>query len=145
MVEIGDGQALFLDCQGVGSPTVFIIPGKGSYAEVWNVAVPPDDPIRSSPYDMISQAKLAPSPDAVQPTWRRPPRSRLRPSEHPPGRRRSVPPVAQPHTVQQDVDDLVKLMAAANLQGPFVVVAHSYGGLVADLLARKHPGWSAVW
>ena len=140
MVEIGDGRTLFLDCQGVGSPTVFIIPGKGSYAEVWNVAVPPDDPIRSSPYDMITQAKLAPSPDAVQPTVAKTTTvcAYDRPNTRPDGVDRSTP-VAQPHTVQQDVDDLVKLMAAANLQGPFVVVAHSYGGLVADLLARKHP------
>ena len=29
------------------------VPGKGSYAEAWNVVVPPDDPIRSSPYDII--------------------------------------------------------------------------------------------
>jgi hypothetical protein len=55
-IDIGDGRTLFLDCQGSGSPTVFIIPGKGSYAEAWNVVVPPDDQIRSSPYDIIEQA-----------------------------------------------------------------------------------------
>lgn len=48
-VDIGGGRSLFLDCQGEGSPGVFVIPGKGSYAEVWNAAVPPNDPIRSSP------------------------------------------------------------------------------------------------
>ena len=68
LFDVGDGRKLFLDCQGSGSPTVFIIPGKGSYAEAWNFVVPPNDPIRSSPYDIITQAKLAPSPDAVQPT-----------------------------------------------------------------------------
>ena len=41
---------------------MFIIPGKASYAEAWNYMVPPDDPIRSSPYDIITQAQLAPSP-----------------------------------------------------------------------------------
>jgi pimeloyl-ACP methyl ester carboxylesterase len=30
-------------------------------------------------------------------------------------------------------------VGAAGLTGPFVVVAHSYGGLIADLLARTHP------
>jgi hypothetical protein len=44
LVEIGPGRSLYLDCQGSGSPTVFVIPGKGSYAEAWNVAVPGDDP-----------------------------------------------------------------------------------------------------
>jgi hypothetical protein len=33
LFDIGDGRKLFLDCQGVGAPTVFIIPGKGSYVE----------------------------------------------------------------------------------------------------------------
>jgi pimeloyl-ACP methyl ester carboxylesterase len=140
LVDIGGGRSLFLNCQGSGSPTVFIIPGKGSYADVWNYVVPADDPIRSSPYDVIAQAKLQPSPDAVQPTVARTAHvcAYDRPNTRPDGTDRSTP-VPQPHAVQQDVDDLVKLFAAAGLQGPFVVVAHSYGGLIADLLARTHP------
>ena len=58
LVDIGGGRSLYLNCQGEGSPTVFVIPGKGSYAEAWNAAVPPDDPIRSSPYDLIEEAQL---------------------------------------------------------------------------------------
>ena len=41
--------------------------------------------------------------------------------------------------MQDDVDDIVKLVAAADLSTPMVVAAHSYGGLIADLLARTHP------
>jgi pimeloyl-ACP methyl ester carboxylesterase len=41
--------------------------------------------------------------------------------------------------VRQAVDDAVKLIAAAHLSTPLVVVGHSYGGLIADLLARTHP------
>jgi pimeloyl-ACP methyl ester carboxylesterase len=33
----------------------------------------------------------------------------------------------------------VKLIAAGHLSAPLVVVAHSYGGLIAGLLARTHP------
>jgi pimeloyl-ACP methyl ester carboxylesterase len=47
--------------------------------------------------------------------------------------------VPQPHGLQQDVDDVVALISAAQLPGPFVFVAHSYGGLIADLLARTRP------
>jgi pimeloyl-ACP methyl ester carboxylesterase len=139
-VDIGSGRTLFLDCQGDGSPTVLIIPGKGSYAEAWNVVVPPDDPIRASPYDVIEQAALTPSPDAVQPTVARTTRvcAYDRPNTRPDGVDQSTP-VPQPHTVAADVDDLVALIAAAHLAGPVVVVAHSYGGLIADLLARTHP------
>jgi pimeloyl-ACP methyl ester carboxylesterase len=139
-VDLGDGRSLFLNCQGEGSPTVFVIPGKGSYADAWNAAVPPGDPIRSSPYDLIEQAKPGPSPIAVQPLVAKTTRicTYDRPDTRPDGSDRSTP-VAQPHTVQSDVDDVVNLIAAARLPTPMVFVAHSYGGLVLDLLARTHP------
>lgn len=140
LVDLGNGRSIFLDCQGSGSPTVFVIPGKGSYAEAWNVVVGPDDPIRSSNYDLISQAQLTASPDAAQPTIARITRVCVydRPNTRPDGADRSTP-VPQPHSVAEDVDDVVQLIAAANLTGPFVIAAHSYGGLIADLLARTHP------
>jgi pimeloyl-ACP methyl ester carboxylesterase len=140
LVDIGDGRQLFLNCQGTGSPTTFIIPGKGSYAEAWNVVVPADDPIRSSPYDIIGQANLLPSPTATQPTVAKTTRvcAYDRPNTRQDGSDRSTP-VPQPHSIQDDVDDIVKLVAAAGLSTPMVVAAHSYGGLIADLLTRTHP------
>jgi pimeloyl-ACP methyl ester carboxylesterase len=140
LFDVGDGRKLYLDCQGQGSPTVFIIPGKGSYAEAWNYVVPPDDPIRSSPFDIITEAKLAPSPDAVQPTVAKTTQvcTYDRPNTRPDGADRSTE-VPQPHSVQQDVDDVVALIEASQLPTPMVFVAHSYGGLILDLLARTHP------
>jgi pimeloyl-ACP methyl ester carboxylesterase len=140
LVDVGGGRSLYLDCQGEGSPTVFVIPGKGSYAEAWNAAVPPADPIRSSPYDLIERATIAASPDAAQPLVARVTRicTYDRPNTRPDGPDRSTP-VPQPHTVQSDVDDVMSLIAAARLPTPMVFVAHSYGGLVLDLLARQHP------
>lgn len=140
-VEIGDGRTLFLDCQGAGSPTVFIIPGLGSYAEVWNYLIPPGEPIWASRYDDIERASLVPGSGATQPTVARATRvcAYDRPNTRPDGERQSTS-VQQPHHLQQDVDDVVALIAAADLAGPFVFAAHSYGGLVLDLLARQHPG-----
>jgi pimeloyl-ACP methyl ester carboxylesterase len=140
LVEVGPGRSVYLNCQGEGSPTVFIIPGKDSYADVWNVVVPADDPIRSSPYDLIADAKLQPSPTATQPTVAQTTRvcAYDRPNTRPDGVNRSTP-IPQPHSVQQDVGDIVKLLSAAGISTPVVVAAHSYGGLVADLLARTHP------
>ena len=140
LYDVGGGRKLFLDCQGQGSPTVFIVPGKGSYAEAWNVVVPLDDPIRSSPYDIIAQAKFVPSPDAVQPTVAKTTQvcAYDRPNTRPDGADRSTD-VPQPHSVQQDVDDVVALINASQVPTPVVFVAHSYGGLVLDLLARTHP------
>jgi pimeloyl-ACP methyl ester carboxylesterase len=140
LFDVGQGRQLYLECQGEGAPTVFIIPGKGSYAQVWNYLVPPDDPIRSSPYDIITEAQLEPSPDAVQPTVARTTRicAYDRPNTRPDGEDMSTPG-PQPHGLQQDVDDVLALINAAQLPTPLVFVAHSYGGLVLDLLARTHP------
>jgi pimeloyl-ACP methyl ester carboxylesterase len=140
LVGIGDGRSLFLNCQGDGAPTVFVIPGAGSYAEAWNAAIVPGDPVRSSPYDEIEKANVQMNPDAAQPLVARTTRICVydRPDTRPDGTDRSTP-VPQPHTVQSDVDDVVKLIAAAQLPTPMVFVAHSYGGLVLDLLARQHP------
>jgi pimeloyl-ACP methyl ester carboxylesterase len=140
LVDIGGGRSLFLNCQGEGSPTVFVIPGKGSYAEAWNAAVAPGDPTRSSPYDLIEEANIAASPDAAQPLVARTTRicTYDRPDTRPDGTDLSTP-APQPHTVQSDVDDVVSLVGAAQLPTPMVFVAHSYGGLVLDLLARQHP------
>jgi pimeloyl-ACP methyl ester carboxylesterase len=140
LFDVGDGRKLFMDCQGEGSPAVFIIPGKGSYAQAWNYVVPPNDPIRSSPYDIIDRAALVPSSGAVQPTVARTTQvcAYDRPNTRPDGADRSTE-VPQPHSVQQDVDDLVALIDAAQLPRPLVFAAHSYGGLVLDLLARTHP------
>jgi pimeloyl-ACP methyl ester carboxylesterase len=140
LFDVGDGRQIYLECQGSGSPTVFVIPGKGSYAQAWNYVVPPDDPIRSSPYDIIGEAQLRPSPDAVQPTVAKTTQvcAYDRPNTRPDGDDQSTP-IPQPHTVQQDVDDVVALIDAARLPEPFVFVAHSYGGLILDLLARTHP------
>ncbi|MBB2990364.1 pimeloyl-ACP methyl ester carboxylesterase [Mycolicibacterium iranicum] len=140
LVDVGPGRSLFLDCQGSGEPTVFVIPGLGSYAEVWNVVIPAGDPVWFTPYDDIELATPIASPEAVQPSVAR--RTRVcvydRPSTRPDGAQRSTP-VPQPHSAQQDVEDVVALIDAAGLPGPLVFAAHSYGGLVLDLLARRHP------
>ena len=102
--------------------------------------VPPDDPIRSSPYDIIGEAQLTPSSDAVQPSVAKTTQvcAYDRPNTRLDGSDQSTP-APQPHTVQEDVGDVVALITAARLPGPFVFVAHSYGGLILDLLARTHP------
>lgn len=141
LVDIGDGRSLYLNCQGQGSPTVFVIPGSGSYAQAWNASIAPADPVRSQPYDLIEEAAIDyPTSLATQPIVAKTTRICVydRPNTRPDGPDQSTP-VAQPHPVQQDVDDVVRLIAAAHLPAPMVFVAHSYGGLILDLLARQRP------
>ncbi|MDT7833733.1 alpha/beta fold hydrolase [Aquabacterium sp. OR-4] len=55
-----------------------------------------------------------------------------------PGIGRSAAP-ARPQTASVMVADLLQLLATLQLPPPWVLVAHSFGGLVANLLARTCP------
>jgi pimeloyl-ACP methyl ester carboxylesterase len=48
-------------------------------------------------------------------------------------------PVSQPTTAQDAVADLHALLSAAEEPGPYVLVGHSYGGLVVRLYAMTYP------
>jgi pimeloyl-ACP methyl ester carboxylesterase len=48
--------------------------------------------------------------------------------------------VLQPTTAQADAADLHALMNAAGLPAPYVLVPHSWGGLITYLYASKYPG-----
>lgn len=45
----------------------------------------------------------------------------------------------QPRTISQHVDDLDAFLQYLNLDIPIIIVGHSYGGLIASELVRKHP------
>jgi pimeloyl-ACP methyl ester carboxylesterase len=49
-------------------------------------------------------------------------------------------PVRQPTTAQDAVRDLRTLLRAAKQPGPYVLVGHSFGGLVSRLFASAYPG-----
>jgi pimeloyl-ACP methyl ester carboxylesterase len=142
LVNIGHGRQIYMKCRGRGSPAVVLISGKGNGAADWSEILDPADPLRKSPYDMAGHeenARIYRSDAAVFPAV-----SRFthvcaydRPSTRIEGKDISTP-VKQPHTVDKDVDDLQKLLAASGQHGPYVLVAHSYGGLIARLFARQH-------
>jgi pimeloyl-ACP methyl ester carboxylesterase len=55
-----------------------------------------------------------------------------------PGDGETEPPAA-PRTAAKDAADLHELLTAAAIPRPVVLVAHSYGGLIADVAAASHP------
>jgi pimeloyl-ACP methyl ester carboxylesterase len=150
LVDIGGGRQMYIECRGTGSPTVVLISGGWESGWIWTYALAPDDPVQALPYDAFSagQGKPAKLATAVFPSVATFTRVCLhdRPNttvgEDVEGERGGLVSslVPQPHALDDDVADLHALLAAAGEQPPFVLAAHSYGGLIAELYARRFPG-----
>ena len=133
---------MYLECSGTGSPTVVLISGKGNGAADWSEVLDPADPAHDADYDAVAWGKgdLHKSESAVFPMVSRFTRvcAYDRPGVRLDGPDQSTP-VAQPHPADQAADDLHRLLMAAGEPGPYVLVPHSYGGVVATLFARTWP------
>jgi hypothetical protein len=149
LIDIGGGRRIYLACAGAGAPTVVLISGGWEAGWIWTYALAPDDPVQALPYDAFSVGEGSPAKrdTAVYPAVAKFTRVCLydRPNttvgddvESERGGMVSSP-VPQPHALADDVSDLHALLAAAGEQGPFVLAAHSYGGLIAELFARAYP------
>ena len=117
-VDIGGGRKMYLECRGTGSPTVFIVPGGRAAADEWTN----DSPVfadvakftRVCAYDRPGTPLANDSPSRSD-------------------------PVPMPITVADSVADLHALVQAAKIETPFVIVGHSYGGLIVRLYAMTYP------
>ena len=52
-IDIGGGRRVYVDCRGVGSPTVVLISGHGVGAEDWLQVIDPADPAHEAPGDDV--------------------------------------------------------------------------------------------
>ena len=127
-VEV-DGRRIGLTCEGSGSPTVVLIGGARSPADlVWPETVDALSPLtRVCVFDRAGLGASDPQPRS-------------------------------PQTAADVVADLHAALEAAGEAGPFVPVGFSFGGLVAQLFASTYPdelaglvlvegqppGWSVV-
>jgi pimeloyl-ACP methyl ester carboxylesterase len=121
LVDIGGGRKMYLECRGAGSPTVVLVSGLRASAEDWSLA---------------GQSATAVFPEVAKftrvcaydrpgtPVGEKPSRS---------------DPAPQPTTARDAVADLHALLRAAGEAGPYVLVGHSYGGLVVRLYASAYP------
>ncbi len=129
LVDIGGGRTMYLECHGKGSPTVVLVSGaRGAYDD-WTHLID-------------SGGEPKPSGSAVLPkvgkftrvcAYDRPGTTRMD------GTLSSSTPVQQPTTAQAGAADLHALLSAAKEPGPYVLVAHSWGGLIARLYASTYP------
>jgi pimeloyl-ACP methyl ester carboxylesterase len=124
LVDIGGGRQMYVECSGTGSPTVVLASGLRGAADVWSMSsagegAPTVFPevanfTRVCAYDRPGTVVGGESPSRSD-------------------------PVSQPTTAQDAVADLDALLSAAEEPGPFVLVGHSYGGLVVRLYAMTYP------
>jgi pimeloyl-ACP methyl ester carboxylesterase len=142
LVDIGGGRKIYLECKGAGLPTVVLISGKGNGAADWSEVLDPADPAHDADYDAVALGKgdLQKSESAVFPSVSRFTRvcAYDRPGVRLEGPDQSTP-VTQPHPADQAAEDLHRMLIAAGEPGPYMLVPHSYGGVVATLFARTWP------
>jgi pimeloyl-ACP methyl ester carboxylesterase len=128
LVDIGGGRKMYLECRGRSAPTVVLISGEAGAATAWTMA----DPAKPAPTVFDEVAKFARVCAFDRPgTLVDLADGKTKPSRS--------DPVPQPTTTQDAVRDLHALLRAANRRGPYVLVGHSFGGLVARLYASTYP------
>ena len=121
-VDIGRGRMMYIECHGTGSPTVLLISGTDTASDLWHAA----DQKGPTVYDDIQKTTRVcaydrPGAPHLDQTFSR------------------SDPVRQPTSPQNGVDDLVALLKAADVPGPYVLVAHSFSGTIARVFAGQHP------
>jgi pimeloyl-ACP methyl ester carboxylesterase len=137
LVDIG-GRRLYLECRGTDSPTVVLEDGAGLGADLWSVDLL--EPAGTRPMVLPTVAGFTrvcaydrPGISLVHNPALHP----LAPADRPfPSR---SDPAPMPRTAQDVVADLHALLQAAGVPGPYVLVGHSFGGLVTQLYARAYP------
>jgi pimeloyl-ACP methyl ester carboxylesterase len=126
-VDIGGGRQMYLQCRGEGDPAVIFLSGYLNTGGAWIVL--PEEVSPPAVYPGVAEFTRVC-------TYDRP--GTLLDADPPDNRSRSEP-IPQPTTVETAVADLHALLTAADIHGPYVLVGHSFGGLLSRLYAATYP------
>ncbi len=122
-VEIGNGRKMYLECRGSGSPTVILKSGYRNDAEIWSAQPEPGASTVSPQVARFTRTCAYDRPGTFLD------------ANH---LSRSTP-VQMPRTARDLVSDLHVLLQRAHVPGPYVIAAHSFGGIFARLYASTYP------
>jgi pimeloyl-ACP methyl ester carboxylesterase len=121
LVDIGGGRKMYLKCSGTGSPTVVLAGGLRASADDWSISNKSKPPVFA---EVGKFTRVCACDRPGTPVGEKPSRS---------------DPVMQPTTAKDAVTDLHALLRATGEAGPYVLVGHSYGGLIVRLYASTYP------
>ena len=113
---------MYLECRGAGSPTVVLVSGLDAAADLWHRDEQPAPKV----FPKVAEFTRVCAYDRPG-------------TPHGAGLPSRSDPVAQPIAPKGAVEDLHALLRAGHVPGPYVLVGHSYGGLVTRLFASTYP------
>ena len=128
-VDIGAGRHLFLECHGQGAPTIVLESGYHDSADPWSLTDAANPAVGPAALPGLAATHRVCAYD-------RPGTLRY---SNPVAITDRSSPVPMPRTAKDVVSDLHALLTAAQVPGPYVLVAHSLGGLFARLYAQTYP------
>lgn len=128
-ISIGGDRTLYLECAGTGSPTVVLESGIHDSSDPWTIAEtqsPASGPAVFPAVAELTHVCMYDRPGTIRYT-------------DPSALTTRSTPVAMPRTLPSMVSDLHALLSSAGIPGPYVLVGHSYGGMIVRLFAQTHP------
>jgi len=129
LVQLQSGRSLYVECAGTGSPTVLLVSGYRSRADVWTDNLFGLD----SSQEMVFPA-IAGTTRVC--TYDRPGTMSVLDGEQFPSRSDAM---SMPRTAEDAVAELHELRLLIANDEPVVLVAHSLGGLLARLYTAAYP------